>query len=73
MDPEGIRKCMSLGYSSKKASTTIGQCNFLHLFLSCWPSLFVGGLWKYFKYIPCVLVAVVLVIYLSLFYVVIQF
>ncbi|GAV72195.1 HATPase_c_3 domain-containing protein [Cephalotus follicularis] len=25
MDPEGIRKCMSLGYSSKKANTTIGQ------------------------------------------------
>lgn len=26
MDPEGIRKCMSLGYSSKKSDTTIGQC-----------------------------------------------
>ncbi|KAF3440746.1 hypothetical protein FNV43_RR19032 [Rhamnella rubrinervis] len=25
MDPEGIRKCMSLGYSSKKGNTTIGQ------------------------------------------------
>ncbi|XP_057468668.1 protein MICRORCHIDIA 2-like [Actinidia eriantha] len=25
MDPESIRKCMSLGYSSKKANTTIGQ------------------------------------------------
>ncbi|KAL2532428.1 Histidine kinase [Abeliophyllum distichum] len=25
MDPEGIRKCMSLGYSSKTSSTTIGQ------------------------------------------------
>ncbi|CAM8880036.1 unnamed protein product [Rhodiola kirilowii] len=25
MDPEGIRKCMSLGYSSKKSDTTIGQ------------------------------------------------
>ncbi|KAK9285596.1 hypothetical protein L1049_024791 [Liquidambar formosana] len=25
MDPEGIRKCMSLGYSSKKTNTTIGQ------------------------------------------------
>uniref|UniRef100_A0A7N0TEG0 Morc S5 domain-containing protein n=1 Tax=Kalanchoe fedtschenkoi TaxID=63787 RepID=A0A7N0TEG0_KALFE len=25
MDPEGIRKCMSLGYSSKKTETTIGQ------------------------------------------------
>ncbi|XP_015889908.2 protein MICRORCHIDIA 2 [Ziziphus jujuba] len=25
MDPEGIRKCMSLGYSSKKTDTTIGQ------------------------------------------------
>ncbi|KAE9450353.1 hypothetical protein C3L33_17757, partial [Rhododendron williamsianum] len=25
MDTEGIRKCMSLGYSSKKANTTIGQ------------------------------------------------
>ncbi|KAM7516179.1 hypothetical protein LguiA_005762 [Lonicera macranthoides] len=25
MDPESVRKCMSLGYSSKKANTTIGQ------------------------------------------------
>lgn len=25
MDPEKLRKCMSLGYSSKKANTTIGQ------------------------------------------------
>ncbi|XP_042501771.1 protein MICRORCHIDIA 2-like isoform X2 [Macadamia integrifolia] len=25
MDPESMRKCMSLGYSSKKANTTIGQ------------------------------------------------
>ncbi|CAN1813964.1 Protein MICRORCHIDIA 2 [Linum perenne] len=25
MNPEGIRKCMSLGYSSKKSKTTIGQ------------------------------------------------
>ncbi|GMY12155.1 protein MICRORCHIDIA 2-like [Fagus crenata] len=25
MDPERIRKCMSLGYSSKKSNTTIGQ------------------------------------------------
>lgn len=25
MDPESIRKCMSLGYSSKKSNTTIGQ------------------------------------------------
>ncbi|KAF2543624.1 hypothetical protein F2Q68_00028767 [Brassica cretica] len=25
MDPHGIRKCMSLGYSSKKSNTTIGQ------------------------------------------------
>ncbi|KAL1369728.1 hypothetical protein HN51_000100 [Arachis hypogaea] len=25
MDPEAIRKCMSLGYSSKKSKTTIGQ------------------------------------------------
>ncbi|OWM88849.1 protein MICRORCHIDIA 2-like [Punica granatum] len=25
MDPQGIRKCMSLGYSSKKSNTTIGQ------------------------------------------------
>lgn len=25
MDPDGIRKCMSLGYSSKKSDTTIGQ------------------------------------------------
>ncbi|WVZ25243.1 hypothetical protein V8G54_003787 [Vigna mungo] len=26
MDPSSIRKCMSLGYSSKKSKTTIGQC-----------------------------------------------
>lgn len=26
MDPDAIRKCMSLGYSSKKSNTTIGQC-----------------------------------------------
>ncbi|XP_056169788.1 protein MICRORCHIDIA 2-like isoform X3 [Syzygium oleosum] len=25
MDPDGIRKCVSLGYSSKKSNTTIGQ------------------------------------------------
>nr|AAO22768.1 unknown protein [Arabidopsis thaliana] len=25
MDPAGLRKCMSLGYSSKKSNTTIGQ------------------------------------------------
>ncbi|KVH92348.1 Histidine kinase-like ATPase, ATP-binding domain-containing protein [Cynara cardunculus var. scolymus] len=25
MDPEGIRKCMSLGYSTKKTNSTIGQ------------------------------------------------
>lgn len=28
MNTDGIRKCMSLGYSSKKANTTIGQCNY---------------------------------------------
>lgn len=28
MDPECMRQCMSLGYSSKKSSTTIGQCKF---------------------------------------------
>lgn len=33
MDTEGIRKCMSLGYSSKKANTTIGQCNYNKLFI----------------------------------------
>lgn len=27
MDPECMRKCMSLGYSSKTSNTTIGQCN----------------------------------------------
>jgi sensor histidine kinase regulating citrate/malate metabolism len=26
MDPNSLRKCMSLGYSSKKSKTTIGQC-----------------------------------------------
>lgn len=39
MDPEGIRKCMSLGYSSKKTDTTIGQCNSYDLCISCWLSL----------------------------------
>lgn len=28
MDPECMRQCMSLGYSTKKSNTTIGQCNF---------------------------------------------
>ncbi|KAH6777422.1 hypothetical protein C2S52_007123 [Perilla frutescens var. hirtella] len=26
MDPERMRKCMSLGYLSKTSNTTIGQC-----------------------------------------------
>ncbi|KAI3726528.1 hypothetical protein L1987_66326 [Smallanthus sonchifolius] len=26
MDPDGVRKCMSLGYSTKKTNNTIGQC-----------------------------------------------
>lgn len=26
MDPDCMRQCMSLGYSSKMANTTIGQC-----------------------------------------------
>lgn len=34
MDPEQIRKCMSLGYSSKKSKTTIGQCNYFDLVAS---------------------------------------
>ena len=34
MDPESIRKCMSLGYSSKKSNTTIGQCNYHEFLLS---------------------------------------
>ncbi|CAN6293873.1 unnamed protein product, partial [Urochloa humidicola] len=25
MDPEGVRRCMSLGFSTKKSKTTIGQ------------------------------------------------
>lgn len=42
MDPHGIRKCMSLGYSSKKSNTTIGQCKLFfykfvkRLFLVTW-------------------------------------
>lgn len=44
MDPQGIRKCMSLGYSSKKTNTTIGQCNYSKIPLlvkikSCLPLL----------------------------------
>lgn len=27
MDPDSLRTCMSLGYSSKKTKTTIGQCD----------------------------------------------
>lgn len=34
MDPEGIRRCMSLGFSSKRSKTTIGQCNHLFLILT---------------------------------------
>lgn len=29
MDPEGIRRCMSLGFSSKGSKKTIGQCRLL--------------------------------------------
>lgn len=29
MDPERLRKCMSLGYSSKTSNSTIGQCKHL--------------------------------------------
>jgi hypothetical protein len=39
MDPERIRKCMSLGYSSKKSNTTIGQCNDADLFVPLAPSM----------------------------------
>ncbi|KVG42316.1 Oligopeptide transporter OPT superfamily [Cynara cardunculus var. scolymus] len=31
-DPEGIWKCMSLGYSTKKTNSTIGQCNYREVF-----------------------------------------
>lgn len=34
MDPEGIRKCMSLGYSSKTSNNTIGQCELI-IILGC--------------------------------------
>ncbi|GER40393.1 histidine kinase [Striga asiatica] len=43
MDPESMRKCMSLGYSSKTSNKTIGQCNLLILLIyvnHCWFSLF---------------------------------
>ncbi|KAL0763842.1 hypothetical protein Bca101_079993 [Brassica carinata] len=33
MDPDGIRKCMSLGYSSKKSNTTIGQRKYFYILL----------------------------------------
>jgi len=26
MDPEGVRRCMSLGFSTKKSKNLIGQC-----------------------------------------------
>ncbi|KAG2240744.1 hypothetical protein Bca52824_090489 [Brassica carinata] len=42
MDPDGIRKCMSLGYSSKKSNTTIGQS------LTIVPSTLVYR-WKWFQ------------------------
>jgi hypothetical protein len=29
MGPEGIRQCMSLGYSRKNTNTTIGQCKWV--------------------------------------------
>lgn len=32
MDPEGMRRYMSLGYSMKKGGTTIGQCNLVDNF-----------------------------------------
>ena len=34
MDPESVRKCMSLGYSSKKSNKTIGQCNYHEILFS---------------------------------------
>ena len=40
MDPDGIRKCMSLGYSSKKSNTTIGQCECFDLLCFDWLSCF---------------------------------
>lgn len=43
MDPELIRKCMSLGYSSKKSNTTIGQCN--SYYLSCFIGFFSLTKW----------------------------
>lgn len=39
MNPEGLRKCMSLGYSTKKSNTTIGQCNHNDLLVSLAASL----------------------------------
>lgn len=42
MDPEGIRRCMSLGFSSKRSKTTIGQCNCLYLtFISSYVLFYV--------------------------------
>lgn len=40
MNPDSIRKCMSLGYSSKTSNTTIGQCNYcIYCFISVMPSV----------------------------------
>lgn len=33
MDPEGVRRCMSLGFSTKKSKKTIGQCKFHLVFM----------------------------------------
>lgn len=56
MDPEGMRKCMSLGYSTKKANTTIGQCNYNHLLV-----LFSVGLIRW--YIICIIMQVCMCIF----------
>jgi hypothetical protein len=39
MDPDCMRQCMSLGYSMKTNSTTIGQCKLGRLRLFCVPQI----------------------------------
>lgn len=36
MDPDRLRKCMSLGYSSKTSNSTIGQCELLPRVTNNW-------------------------------------
>lgn len=57
MDPDGLRKCMSLGYSSKKTNSTIGQCmlsvDYSFFFSGSSSPLYEYSFWKNFPMRMC--------------------